>query len=64
MRKSDPIQDELDKIRIQIYEETKHMSPAELDDYFTTITEKAAKKYGFKFEKPLNSKNTKQNHKK
>jgi hypothetical protein len=55
MRKSDPIQDELDQIRIKIYEETKHMSSDKIHEYFRKTTEKAAKKYGFTIGKPLHT---------
>jgi len=47
-RKVDPIEEEIDRIRLEIYEETKHMTHAELGEFYRKSTEEAAKKYGFK----------------
>ena len=47
-RKIHPIEREIDEIRLQIYEETKHMTRAEEREYFRKSGEAAAKKYGFK----------------
>jgi len=47
-RKSDSIEREVNEIRLRIYEETKHMTNAELNEYFRKSGEETAKKYGFK----------------
>ena len=47
-RKIDPIEQEVDKIRLKIYEETKHMTTAELCEYIHNKTEATIKKYGMK----------------
>jgi hypothetical protein len=47
MRKPNTIEDELDKIRVEIYEEIKDLSPKEYLEYFRKFGEEAAKKYGF-----------------
>jgi len=47
-RKIDSIEREIDEIRLRIYEETKHMTHAELNEYYRKSGEEAAKKYGFK----------------
>jgi hypothetical protein len=39
---------EVDAIRLAIYEETKNMTDAELNEYYRRSGEAAAKKYGFK----------------
>ncbi|MDR2142263.1 MAG: hypothetical protein LBR11_10840 [Deltaproteobacteria bacterium] len=49
------IEDEIDKIRLEIYEETKNMSRKEYLDYFRKAGEEAAKQYGFTITKPLYS---------
>ncbi|MDR0198912.1 MAG: hypothetical protein LBI08_04130 [Methanomassiliicoccaceae archaeon] len=47
-RKIDSIEREVDEIRLQIYEETKHMTNAELSEYYRKSGEAAAEKYGFR----------------
>jgi len=47
-RKIHPIEREIDRIRLEIYEETKHMTRAELREYFRKCAEETAKEYGFK----------------
>jgi len=47
-RTIDPIEQEIDEIRLKIYEETKDMTPAEINEYYRKSTEAATKKYGFK----------------
>ncbi|MDR1531984.1 MAG: hypothetical protein LBS62_07345 [Clostridiales bacterium] len=42
------IEREVDAIRLDIYEETKDMTTAQLNDYYRKSGEAAAKKYGFK----------------
>ena len=44
--KSNPIEDELDAIRIMIYEQTKDMSSEERVAYFNRRTEEAFAQYG------------------
>ena len=47
-RKIHPIEREIDRIRLEIYEETKNMTRAEIREYYRKSAEEAAKKYGFK----------------
>ena len=42
------IEREVDAIRLSIYEETKDMTTAQLNEYYRKSGEAAAKKYGFK----------------
>jgi hypothetical protein len=44
----DPIEQEIDEIRLGIYEKTKDMTPAERTEYYNKSGEATAKKYGFK----------------
>jgi hypothetical protein len=46
---------ELHKIREQIYEETKHMTPEEKDAYIRKGAEDLKKKYGLKLRKSTQS---------
>jgi len=57
MKKPNTIEDEIDQIRLRIYEETKDMTPQERADRVNRIGEAAAKKYGFKFVIRANKKN-------
>jgi hypothetical protein len=41
------------KARIEIYEETKHMTNDEIVEYFRKYREQAAKKYAFLLAKPF-----------
>ena len=47
-RKIDPIETEVDEIRLRIYEKTKHMTREEEKEYYRKSGEESAKKYGFK----------------
>jgi len=47
-RKIDPIEREIDKIRVEIYEETKGMTPEEFNEYIRKSTEATIKEYGIK----------------
>ena len=47
MKTSNTIERDLDRIRLKIHEETKHMTPTQYVDYYNRIGEAAAKKYGF-----------------
>ena len=38
----------VNNIRLAIYEETKNMTPAELNEYYRKSTEATIKEYGFK----------------
>jgi hypothetical protein len=42
------IEQEVDQIRLAIYEKTKDMTPAQLTEYYRKSGEATAKKYGFK----------------
>jgi hypothetical protein len=48
---NNPIEDEIDAIRDQIYEEIKDMSPAEETEYFRRETEAVIKQYSFRVAK-------------
>ena len=48
MKKSNTIEQEIDQIRLRIYEETKDMTAQERAERVNKIGETAAKKYGFK----------------
>jgi hypothetical protein len=43
-----PIEDEIDRIRLEIYEEIKDMTHAEVSAYYRECGEAAAKKYGLR----------------
>ena len=46
MNNYNPIEKELNEIRVLLYEETKNMSPSELTEYIKAQTEPMLKKYG------------------
>ena len=48
MKTPNTIERDLDKIRLQTYEQTKDMTPAQLTEYYRKSGEATAKKYGFK----------------
>jgi hypothetical protein len=48
MRKIDPIEQEINEIRLRIYEKTKDMTATEFNEYINACAEETAKKYGFK----------------
>ena len=48
MRTANTIEDEVDAIRLRIFEETKDMTSEELSECYRKSGEAAAKKYGFK----------------
>jgi hypothetical protein len=64
MKNRNPIEDEIDQIRIDLYEKTKNMSLEEFQDYFATRAEATAKKYGFTIAYHLNCKSDNKNIKK
>jgi len=47
-RKIDPIEQEINEIRLRIYEETKDMTPSQRTEYHMKNAEAIAKEYGFK----------------
>ena len=47
-RKIDPIEREIDKIRVEIYEETKGMTPEEFNKYIREGIRDVIKEYGIK----------------
>ena len=56
MKKPDTIEDEIDRIRLQIYEEMKGMTIEERVEHMNRFGEAAAKKYGFKYVTRANKK--------
>ena len=48
MKKTKTIEDEIDEIRLKIYEETKDMTPEQLTEYYRKNTADIIKEYGFK----------------
>ena len=48
MKTPDLIEQEINSIRLEIYENTKNMTPAQLTEYYRKSGETSAKKYGFK----------------
>jgi len=53
-KKIHPIEREIDRIRLEIYEETKHMTHAEESEYYMRHARESAKKYGFKIAEGTN----------
>jgi len=48
MKAINEIERDINRIRLQIYEETKNMTPSQRAERVNRIGEAAAKKYGFK----------------
>jgi hypothetical protein len=48
MKTISPVEQEVNQIRLAIYEKTKDMTPAQRAERTNRIAEEAAKKYGFK----------------
>ena len=48
MKTISKIEQEINEIRLAIYEETKDMTPSEMTEYFRKSGKQAADKYGFK----------------
>ncbi|MCL1996462.1 MAG: hypothetical protein FWG63_09675 [Defluviitaleaceae bacterium] len=48
MDKYNSIEQEVNRIRLEIYERTKDMTAAQLTEYYRKSGEKSAQKYGFK----------------
>jgi len=55
------IEQEINKIRIWIYEKTKDLSPAQRTERVNKIGEVAARKYGFKIVASANDKGVQEN---
>ncbi len=47
MKTSSCIEQEVNQIRLQIYEKTKDMTPSQLTEYYKRNTEDTIKRYGF-----------------
>jgi hypothetical protein len=47
MSTSSRIEREVNQIRLQIYENTKDMTPSQLTEYYKSNTEETIRKYGF-----------------
>jgi len=58
MKTINKIEQEINQIRLQIYEETKDLTPAELKERYRKIEEEATQKYGFKFVENVNNNST------
>ncbi|MCL2604080.1 MAG: hypothetical protein FWD90_06345 [Defluviitaleaceae bacterium] len=48
MKTISPIEQEVNQIRLAIYEKTKDMTPTQITDYYKQNTEATIQKYGFK----------------
>jgi hypothetical protein len=48
MKAISKVEQEVNQIRLKIYEKTKDMTPAQLSEYYRQSTETTIKKYGFK----------------
>jgi hypothetical protein len=48
MKAISKVEQEVNQIRLKIYEEIKDMTPAQLFEYYRQSTEATIKKYGFK----------------
>ena len=48
MKTISSIEQEVNQIRLAIYEKTKDMTPSQLTDYYKNNTEATIQKYGFK----------------
>jgi hypothetical protein len=58
MKTPNTIEQEINQIRLRIYEETKNMTPAQRAERVNKIGEAAAKKYGFKIVASAKENNT------
>ena len=54
MKTPDTIEQEVNQIRLQIYERTKGMTPAQLTEYYKNSGEASSRKYGFKIISSVN----------
>ena len=60
MKTISPIEQEINQIRLNTYEKTKDMTPAELTKYYKESTKDTIKKYGFKVIANAHEKNVEQ----
>jgi hypothetical protein len=63
MKTPNTIEEEIDKIRLAIYEEIKDMTPSQRTEYYRKSGEATAKKYGFQIVTSIASSNRKIGHK-
>ena len=49
------VEQEVNQIRLQIYEKTKDMTPSQITEYYRKSGEASAQKYGFKIIENANS---------
>ena len=56
MKTTNKIEQEIDQIRLQIYEKTKKMTTEQLTEYYQKSGEESARKYGFKIVPSANRK--------
>jgi len=49
MKTHNDIEDDINRIRLEIYEETKHMTPAQYVEYFKKSAEDCVKECGYMF---------------
>ena len=61
MTKYKTVEQEVNKIRLDIYEETKNLTPEQYTERVRKIGEKAAKKYGFQRVANANTNQAKEN---
>ena len=47
MKTADTIEQEVNQIRLKIFEKTKDMTPSQLTEYYKKSGEASSKKYGF-----------------
>ena len=48
MKTISPIEQEVNQIRLRIYEQTKDMTPTQVSEFYRQRTDDTIKKYGFK----------------
>jgi len=60
MKTISPIEQEVNQIRLRIYEITKDMTPSQLTDYYKRSTESMIQKYGFKIVASAKEKDTRE----
>ena len=49
MKTPDTIEEDIDRIRLEIHEETKDMTPGQITDYYRKSADAFVKKMGYKF---------------
>ena len=58
MKTINKIEQEVNQIRLDIYEKTKDMTPSQLTEYYRKSGEATAQKYGFKIVASANDRST------